>query len=52
MCRNLTREQRIEGWRAFAEILSALKPRALGALAAALTARLHRAFSAPRPRRV
>ncbi len=51
MCRNLTREQRIEGWRALAEILSALKPRALGILAAALAARLRRALTAPRPRR-
>jgi len=41
MCRHLTREQRIEGWRAFARLLAGLWPKHLGVRAAALVARPH-----------
>ncbi len=54
MCRNITREQQIEGWRAFIELLSGFKPkfkpgfkpgfkpRGVGVVATALVARLQR----------
>lgn len=42
MCRNITRDQQIEGWRAFIELLSGFKPRGVGIVAAALVARLQR----------
>jgi len=38
MCRDITGDQRREGWRAFAELLAGLKTGAAGAVAAALTA--------------
>ena len=34
MCRNITRDQRIEGWRAFVELLPKLRPRLVGVMAA------------------
>ena len=34
MCRNITRDQRIEGWRAFVELLPKLRPRVVGVMAA------------------
>ncbi len=33
MCRNITRDQRIEGWRAFVELLPKLRPRVVGVMA-------------------
>ena len=42
MCRNITREQQIEGWRAFVELLPVFKPDLVGGLASALVAWLHR----------
>ena len=42
MCRHITREQQIEGWRAAIELLPKLRPGVLGGLAGALMARLHR----------
>ena len=41
MCQKITRDQRIEGWRAFVELLAKLKPRLVGVMTAALVARLH-----------
>jgi len=34
MCRNITRDQRIEGWRAFVELLPKFRPRVVGVMAA------------------
>ncbi len=34
MCRNITRDQRIEGWRAFVKLLPKLRPRVVGVIAA------------------
>ena len=56
MCRNITRDQQIEGWRAFVELLSGFKPgfkpRGVGVVAAALVARLQRFIYAGSARRV
>ncbi len=41
MCRDITREQQIEGWRALIDLLRGLKPNISGILAA-LTARHQR----------
>ena len=47
MCRNVTKDQRIEGWRAAVELLPAFKPIRIGDMAAALVAYLRRSiFSA------
>ena len=46
MCRHLTKEQQIEGWRAAIELLPKLKPGVLGGLAGALMARLRRGIYA------
>ena len=46
MCRNITSDQRIEGWRAFVELLAKLKPRVVGGMTAALTVRLHQGIDA------
>jgi len=47
MCRYVTKDQRIEGWRATVELLPVFKPIRVGVLAAALLAYLHRSiFSA------
>jgi len=46
MCRNITRDQQIEGWRAFVELLGKLKPRVIGVMTDALVARLHRGIDA------
>ena len=45
MCRNITRDQRIEGWRAFVELLPKLRPRVVGVMAAVLVAHLYRGIS-------
>lgn len=45
MCRHITKEQQIEGWRAVIELLPKLRPGVLGVMAAALMARLHRGIS-------
>ena len=42
MCRHITKEQQIEGWRAAIELLPKLKPGVLGGMAAAALARLYR----------
>ena len=34
MCRNITREQQLEGWRSFIDLLRGLKPNIYGILAA------------------
>ncbi len=52
MCRHITKEQQIEGWRAVIEMLPKLKPGVLGGLAGALMARLHRGIYAAAGRRV
>ncbi len=52
MCRQITKEQQIEGWRAAIELLPKLRPSVLGDLAAALMARLHRSIYATVGRRV
>ena len=52
MCRHITKEQQIEGWRAVIEMLPKLKPGVLGGLAGALMARLHRGIYAAVGRRV
>ncbi len=52
MCRHITKEQHIEGWRALIELLPKLKPGVLGGMAAALMARLHRGLFAAAGRRV
>ncbi len=46
MCRHITKEQQIEGWRALIELLPKLRPRVLGIMAGALMARLHRGIYA------
>jgi len=46
MCRNITSDQRIEGWRAFVELLANLKPRVFGGMTAALAARLYQGIDA------
>ena len=46
MCRHITKEQQIEGWRALIELLPKLKPGVLGGLAGALMARLRRGIDA------
>ncbi len=52
MCRHITKEQQIEGWRALIELLPKLRPGVLGVLAGALMARLHRSIYAAVGRRV
>ncbi len=51
MCRHITRDQQIEGWRAAIELLPKLRPGVLGVMAAALMARLHRGIYAAVGRR-
>ena len=46
MCRNITKEQQIEGWRAAAELLAGLRRRGIGIAAAAFAARLRRGVAA------
>ncbi len=38
MCRDISREQQLEGWRTFIDLLGSLKPN-IGGILAALTAR-------------
>jgi len=52
MCRHITKEQHIEGWRALIELLPKLRPGLLGGMAGALMARLHRGLHAAAGRRV
>ncbi len=52
MCRHITKEQQIEGWRAAIELLPKLRPSVLGDMAGALMARLHRSIYAAVGRRV
>ena len=52
MCRNVTRDQRIEGWRATVELLAVFRPSRVGVMAAALMAYLHRNIFAAGARRV
>jgi hypothetical protein len=51
MCRHITKEQHIEGWRAAIELLPKLRPGVLGDLAGALMARLQRGLYAAAGRR-
>ena len=51
MCRHITKEQRIEGWRALIELLPKLRPSLLGGKAGALMARLQRGLYAAAGRR-
>ncbi len=51
MCRHITKEQQIEGWRAFIELLPKLRPGVLGDMAGALLARLQRGLYAAAERR-
>jgi len=51
MCRHITKEQQIEGWRAAIELLPKLRPGVLSDLAGALMARLHRGLYAATGRR-
>ncbi len=51
MCRHITKEQQIEGWRALIELLPKLRPGVLGGMAGALMARLHRGLYAAAGRR-
>ncbi len=51
MCRHITRDQQIEGWRAAIELLPKLRPGVLGDMAAALMARLQRGIFAAVGRR-
>jgi len=46
MCRYVTRDQRIEGWRATVELLPEFKPIRIGDMAAALLAYLRRSIFA------
>ena len=46
MCRNVTKDQQIEGWRAAVELLPVFKPGRVTGLAAALVAYLHRSIFA------
>ena len=52
MCRHITKEQQIEGWRALVELLPIFKPGVLGGMAGALMARLHSGLSAAAGRRL
>ena len=52
MCRNVTRDQQIEGWRATVELLAVFRPRGVGDMAAALVAYLQRTIFAAGARRV
>ncbi len=51
MCRHITKEQHIEGWRALIELLPKLKPGVLGGMARAWMARLQRGLYAAAGRR-
>ncbi len=51
MCRHITKEQQIEGWRAAIELLPKLRPGVLGGMVGALMARLHRGIYAAAGRR-
>ena len=51
MCRHITKEQHIEGWRALIELLPKFKPGVLGGKAGALMARLLRGIDAAAGRR-
>jgi hypothetical protein len=51
MCRHITKEQHIEGWRALIELLPKFRPGVLGGLAGALLARLQRGLFAAAGRR-
>ncbi len=51
MCRHITKEQQIEGWRAAIALLPKLRPGVLGGMAAALMARLQRGVYAAVGRR-
>ena len=51
MCRHITKEQHIEGWRALIELLPKLRPGVLGGKAGALLARLQRGIYAAAGRR-
>ena len=51
MCRNITRELQLEGWRAVIDLLRGLKPNIVGILAA-LTARHQRGWSGRPPTRI
>ncbi len=51
MCRHITKEQQIEGWRAAIELLPKLRPGVLGVMAAALMAHLRRGIYAAAGRR-
>ena len=51
MCRHITKEQHIEGWRALIELLPKLRPGVLGGKAGALLARLQRGLYAAAGRR-
>jgi hypothetical protein len=42
MCRKITKDQQIEGWRAIVELLPVFRPLPVGGWASALVARLHR----------
>ncbi len=47
MCRNITSDQQIEGWRAFVELLGKLNPRGIGVMTDALMACLHHLIPGP-----
>ncbi len=51
MCRHITKEQHIEGWRALIELLPKFRPGVLGGKAGALLARLQRGLYAAAGRR-
>ena len=51
MCRNITRDQQIEGWRATVELLRVFRPKLVGVMAAALVTWLHRGIFAVGGRR-
>ena len=51
MCRHITKEQHIEGWRALIELLPKFRPGVLGGKAGALMARLQRGIYAAAGRR-
>ncbi len=46
MCRHITKDERLEGWRATAELLAAFRPRLDGVKVAAVLAWLHRGILA------
>ncbi len=52
MCRHITKEQHIEGWRAVIGLLPNLRPGVFGGMAEALLARLQRGRYAAAGRRV